>query len=152
MARPLLLVSTPHPLSNIRFIKLQKGNQEDRKWIEYRQQQIHEHHLFWSQNNSAFQEQKEQFIANHSPDKKISAEQLSVFYKQYSEESHDRMVEYNRKLWKESLLALGPGIRYELGILKRWLHFHRHQFQERIRMYIMLWFTAGLTTPLFFLK
>jgi hypothetical protein len=150
IVRPALLVSTPHPLSNIRFLKLQRGTREDQNWIEFRQNQVHQHHLFWAKNNVEFQTKKEAFIASF--DKKVTPEQLSLFYKQYLEENHEKMVEYNKNLWKESVLSLGPGIRYELLILKRWIHFHGQHIQERIRMYIMMWFTAGLTTPLLFLK
>jgi hypothetical protein len=60
--RPAILVSKPHPISNIRYIKLAAGDKVDEEWIEIRQKVIQRHHLFWKQNNLDFMEAKQLFF------------------------------------------------------------------------------------------
>jgi hypothetical protein len=61
--RPKLLVSIPDPISNLSFIKLnfQSGDKVDKQWINQRQELIHQHHLFWVENNINFIKAKTEF-------------------------------------------------------------------------------------------
>lgn len=121
------------------------------KWIKFRQNQLNYHHEFWKQSNTQFQLEKERFIAN-SPSKKVSQLELSCFYREYLESSREKMFNYNCQLWKDSFLALGPEIAHEIDNFSKWVEHFSHTIKERIRLYFILWFTAGLTTPLVFAK
>ncbi|KAL2917167.1 hypothetical protein HK105_203231 [Polyrhizophydium stewartii] len=124
--KPLLQVSTPHPVSNIRLLRLDAataslGSADDVAFLRRRIAAQERHHEFWAANNADFQAQKaafEQQIAAESG-RAASAHELSAFYRQYLERSRARHAAYNRALWRESAAMLAPGVRLELRAAAR---------------------------------
>ncbi|KAJ3345997.1 hypothetical protein HDU91_007167, partial [Kappamyces sp. JEL0680] len=78
----------------------------------------------------------------------VSSMELSSFYRSYLEENHHVMVEYNTRLWKENFRMLKLGLQYELHVWSRFFRYNTRIFRQRMRLYIALWFGAGLLAPL----
>jgi hypothetical protein len=66
LKRPALLVSSPHPTSHIRHIKLASSNvdEKDRIYISFRQSLLQRHHKYWEEHNRKFEVEKHEFIAS----------------------------------------------------------------------------------------
>jgi hypothetical protein len=146
--RPILQISLPHPESNIRFLQLVKGDHKDKQWIQFRQNQILKHHTFWKNKNLYFEQEKQAFIQKFGENGTVSPERLSLFYREYSEKTRDDMFEYNKHVWISSIRALKPGFQYEIHLAKKVISNVSQNFKDKIRLYIIAWFAAGLTTPL----
>lgn len=136
-------VSQPHPVSNIRM--LQPSFQHP--YLTLKRQSLLKHHLFWKENNERFQRELQYHIEKlDNP----TSQDYSDFYRLYSERNHDNMVQYNKELWKENFRMLIPGIQYEIAVVKEMIRGYQKLVRERIRM--VLWFIAGIFTPLLLSK
>jgi hypothetical protein len=58
------------------------------------------------------------------------------------------MSNYNKNLWAEALSLIGPGLKYEARIVRKWAAHISQRIQERIRAFVIFWFGAGLVYPL----
>jgi hypothetical protein len=79
------------------------------------------HHEFWSLNNAQFAREKDDFIqafaSKHS--RTPTSEDLSLFYKSYLNENHQRHLEYYKQWWLRNLHLLRLGLKAEVLSLAR---------------------------------
>eukprot|EP00842_Homolaphlyctis_polyrhiza_P002723 jgi/Hompol1/3451/HPOL_001583-RA len=165
-----LQVSSPHPQSNIRLLRLVDSHShsdsdslsgsdsdsdshlesdsmhrslsqtpQDVAWLRLRIAAQQRHHEFWTANNCDFQAKKAAFEAQVALEHQSPAtpEQLSVFYKEYLNNSYARHAEYNRELWRLNAAMLIPGIQAELrdSFTRLW---HGHQAAFIIARMVLL--------------
>ena len=81
------------------------------------------HHEFWSRNNAQFAADKAQFIQDFkvAQSRAPSSEDLSLFYKTYLNQHHQRHLDYYRQWWLRNLHLLPLGLTAELLSLARLL-------------------------------
>ncbi|KAJ3276800.1 hypothetical protein HDV01_002854 [Terramyces sp. JEL0728] len=137
------MISQPHPISNIRMLQPSFRH----PYLEMRRDSLLKHHLFWKENNKRFQTELQSHLEKLEHP---TSHDYSEFYRQFSERNHSRMVEYNKELWKENFKMLIPGVQYELAAAKEMIRGYQKLVKERIRM--VLWFIAGIFTPLLLSK
>ncbi|KAI8921708.1 hypothetical protein BC831DRAFT_476029 [Entophlyctis helioformis] len=143
-AWPVLQVSSPHPVSNIRLLRLpaslleqeqqaQQAQQHssdetglpltsaDMDWLRVRIAMQERHHAFWTDNNNDFFARKSDFERTiaETQGRPATAHELSVFYKEYLEMSYERHAVYNRELWRDNIAMLVPGVQAELRAIGR---------------------------------
>ncbi len=53
--------------------------------------------------------------------RKVTAEELSHFYRDYLQSHYNLHATYNRSLWVEQFTSLIPGIQYESHLFSKWL-------------------------------
>ncbi|KAG2184500.1 hypothetical protein INT43_000409 [Umbelopsis isabellina] len=119
------MIGTPDPVSNLRpvryFIPLDESP-EDKEWRLHRQRVDDFNESFWSANNALFinaqadfEDQSRIFYSIGSPPpvrargEKVTAEALSVFYKDFLDKAYERQMAYNKQWWKENIGMLYPG-------------------------------------------
>ncbi|KAI8812899.1 hypothetical protein BJ742DRAFT_792195 [Cladochytrium replicatum] len=119
-----LLVATPHPVSNIRVVKIVSDPGEtkaERDWrMQWERSQLW-HHQYWEANNLEFQSQKTEFEQNVQTlfGRLPSDEELSQFYREYLEATRARHAEYNGQLWKQNFANLLPALKAEISHFDR---------------------------------
>ncbi|EGF80028.1 hypothetical protein BATDEDRAFT_37087 [Batrachochytrium dendrobatidis JAM81] len=116
-----LQVSTPHPVSNIRLLRLsvyakQTLSDTDIAMLQKRIDVQERHHIFWTANNTDFQSKKSAYIQaiNDSAHREPTSAEMSYFYKSYLDDSYSRHSAYNTTLWKENTSMLIPGIKADM--------------------------------------
>ncbi|KAJ1999589.1 hypothetical protein GGI04_004508, partial [Coemansia thaxteri] len=81
----------------------------ERRYREQREDAVQKDHEFWLDNNRRFEQGKEEF--ERAALGKSGVDELSVYYKQYQEESFGRHLAYNRYVWRRNLAMVVPGVR-----------------------------------------
>ncbi|KAI9029300.1 hypothetical protein DFJ74DRAFT_616721, partial [Hyaloraphidium curvatum] len=113
------LASSPHPVSNIRRIRVARPPDEhpaERDWRLRREAVVEWHHNFWRDNNTDFHRAKTAFEEDHvrrlgTPPSHTA---MSEFYKAYLDGARERHMEYNRRWWRENFAMLAYSWRGEL--------------------------------------
>ncbi|KAI8822182.1 uncharacterized protein EV422DRAFT_525973 [Fimicolochytrium jonesii] len=125
-ARPEMLVSSPHPISHIRLIRFPATSDSTLPALEVaflRRREAAQmwNHEFWTENNLHFQREKADYEAeiHRTHNRPATANELSIFYKQYLDNSLERHSEYNRAWWKENTRMLLPALQAEMSALRR---------------------------------
>ncbi|KAI9141922.1 hypothetical protein BKA69DRAFT_1124387 [Paraphysoderma sedebokerense] len=94
-----VLVSSPHPVSKIRLIKLPVPHDETPQEKDYRialESNMLYHHQFWEKNNSKFMQAQQN---SGSP----------LFYRDFMRENRHIHLSYNMEWWKRNLKTVGLG-------------------------------------------
>uniref|UniRef100_A0A158P6U6 COA8 family protein CG14806, mitochondrial n=1 Tax=Angiostrongylus cantonensis TaxID=6313 RepID=A0A158P6U6_ANGCA len=96
-------VGPPHPVSKIRPIKLRRVDNEsdlERQYREAREELNRWNSAFWAKHNSLFDTKKARFVEQRKKElgriEQISANDLSVFYKQFLDSQYTSMMAYNK--------------------------------------------------------
>ncbi|CAO3628934.1 unnamed protein product [Cunninghamella blakesleeana] len=117
------MIGIPDPISNLRPVKYYvKPNEtpEEKEWRLLQQKMDEFNQSFWKNNNTMFAEAKhayeQELIANG---KEITAEALSIFYKDFLNKAYYRQMEYNKQWWKMNVGMLYPGLKATLRNLKK---------------------------------
>eukprot|EP00731_Ephydatia_muelleri_P027794 Em0019g667a len=110
------LIGPPDPVSNIRPIKRRDPRNDAEKALHKLEEDIWKfNHNFWSEQNSKFDKCKALFIektlserrqqGNDEPVQKLTANELSAFYKQFLNERYGEQAMYFR-CWFQRNVAL----------------------------------------------
>ncbi|KAI9209503.1 uncharacterized protein BJ171DRAFT_118897 [Polychytrium aggregatum] len=122
-----LMVSSPHPASNIRLLELKTPESrsallpEEVAYLEALKDAQHFHHTFWTGNNQSFIARKAEFETEvfRQHNRSATPEELSRFYKIYLDDSFDRHMLYNRECWKLNFALLPPYYRAQMAYFRR---------------------------------
>ncbi|ORX43487.1 hypothetical protein DM01DRAFT_328172 [Hesseltinella vesiculosa] len=116
------MIGLPDPISNLRPVKyFVRSNEspEEKQWREMQQEADTFNQTFWTNNNVMFAEAKQAYedklIASGQ---EVTAEALSVFYKDFLDKAYDRQMAYNRAWWKRNVAMLYPGLKAALRDMK----------------------------------
>ena len=143
--KPTLLISTPHPISGMRRLKL------DDSQIFYRDGSLSQLEQNYFDFKLAKNERDQEFWKNHNM-KYYSGLQESKNKPEYQcnflKKTQSEMMKYNKRHWHELITELRHGIPYEIALLRYKLY--NHLFRERTRFGI--WFIAGIVLPLYFFE
>eukprot|EP00128_Syssomonas_multiformis_P011951 Colp12_sorted_trinity150504_noHs@21317 len=116
--RVLGTLSAPDPVSNIRhreYVLPENATPEELRFKKLQIEIQEFHHEFWTKNNTKFQQYKAKFIEEHGGKDKVTAEQLSKFYKDYLEENRKIHMAYNLKWWKLNAGLLMPAFQANIS-------------------------------------
>ncbi|KAK9765822.1 hypothetical protein K7432_005539 [Basidiobolus ranarum] len=109
------LIGNPDPISNIRPVKYYvpaNESPEDTEWRLWNERVDKLHQDFWSNNNRKFLKEKEEYVSKIKQEKgSVSAEDLSIFYKSFLNDSYSRHLNYNKTWIKENFKMLLPGLK-----------------------------------------
>ncbi|KAI1285008.1 hypothetical protein HDE_12345 [Halotydeus destructor] len=128
------LVSTAHPVSNLRLIKEVPADDEtlaERNYRIKRTELQDWNQSYWKEHNRAFFSEKEEYIKsqllklkeNASEDARhtVTYDELAHFYKRFLDDNNEKHVNYSREWYKRHILLLGPALRaYVSSTLKRY--------------------------------
>ncbi|KAI9282887.1 hypothetical protein BC943DRAFT_354027 [Umbelopsis sp. AD052] len=107
------MIGTPDPISNLRPVKYYVAaneTPEETEWRLHRQRVDQFNEDFWSSNNALFVNAKAEYEESiRARGEKVTAEALSVFYKDFLDKAYDRQMAYNKQWWKENIGLLYPG-------------------------------------------
>ncbi|KAI9296645.1 hypothetical protein K502DRAFT_285085, partial [Neoconidiobolus thromboides FSU 785] len=94
------MISSPHPISHIRFIKYKKNpfesliEKELRQKKEYLQNYVHE---FWCKNNQAYVNRKQEYEQEILKKKgKVENTDMTEFYKEFLQQSKHQHAEFHQ--------------------------------------------------------
>ncbi|KAF7727352.1 hypothetical protein EC973_007661 [Apophysomyces ossiformis] len=107
------MIGTPDPVSNLRPVKYYvppNETAEEREW-RLTQTKVDEfNQSFWSANNALFTQAKAEYERElQLRGEEVTAEAMSVFYKDFLDKAYGRQMEYNRQWWKMNIAMLKPG-------------------------------------------
>ncbi|XP_055334858.1 cytochrome c oxidase assembly factor 8-like [Paramacrobiotus metropolitanus] len=104
------LYGPPDPVSNLPHIKFMVRENEthaERKLREMRQEAHEWNHTFWHGHNTKFLKEKEDYITRF-PNRKLSADEMSVFYKDFLDRNRNLHRAYNMELYSRNFRLLWP--------------------------------------------
>ncbi|KAI8079790.1 uncharacterized protein BX664DRAFT_341456 [Halteromyces radiatus] len=117
------MIGTPDPISNLRPVKYfisPTESTEEKEWRLLQQKVDDFNQTFWTNNNTMFSKAKEEYeqqlLANGQ---EVTAEALSVFYKDFLDKAYDRQMEYNKAWWKMNISMLYPGFKATIRNIKK---------------------------------
>ncbi|KAG1449984.1 hypothetical protein G6F46_010712 [Rhizopus delemar] len=117
------MIGTPDPISNLRPVKyyvLPNETKEEKEWRESCERVDEFNHKFWYENNSMFIKAKADYEEELKMNgKEVTAEAMSMFYKDFLNKAYDRQMEYNRNWWKMNLSQLYPGFKAAIRSMKK---------------------------------
>ncbi|KAJ1347566.1 hypothetical protein KIN20_002656 [Parelaphostrongylus tenuis] len=128
-------VGPPHPVSKIRPIKLRRVDNESDLERQYREAREELNRLvsflkkwssaFWAKHNSLFDAKKAEFIDKRKKElgriEQISANDLSVFYKEFLDSQYTSMMAYNKEWYLRNISLCWPALRVNFIRLMRLL-------------------------------
>ncbi|KAI8997792.1 hypothetical protein BDB01DRAFT_772441 [Pilobolus umbonatus] len=117
------MIGTPNPISNLRPVKYYippNETLEEREWRESCQRIDAFNEEFWHNNNTLFIKAKAEYQEQlQAKGEEITAEAMSVFYKDFLNKAYNRQMEYNRTWWKMNIAQLYPGIKAAIRSIKK---------------------------------
>lgn len=116
------MIGTPDPISNLRPVKYYIPPNETAEEKEWRESCIKVdafNEKFWHDNNTMFAQAKADYEDSlKAKGEEVTAEAMSVFYKDFLNKAYDRQMEYNRAWWKMNIAQLYPGFKAAFRSLK----------------------------------
>ncbi|KAG7207345.1 hypothetical protein KM043_009009 [Ampulex compressa] len=104
------MIGPPDPISNLRPILFAKCKDEtslERRYRKAREDTQLWNQNFWRKHNLKFIEERKQFQESlKTQDKTLSADQMSVFYKQFLDKNWETHFKYNIAWYKKNLVLL----------------------------------------------
>ncbi|CAO3695395.1 unnamed protein product [Rhizopus stolonifer] len=117
------MIGTPNPISNLRPVKYYvspEETKEEREWRESCQRVDEFNQKFWHDNNLLFVKAKSDYEEQlKNSGKEVTAEAMSVFYKDFLNKAYDRQMEYNKAWWKMNIAQLYPGLKAAIRSMKK---------------------------------
>ncbi|KAL6742171.1 hypothetical protein Aduo_015351 [Ancylostoma duodenale] len=114
-------VGPPHPVSKIRPIKLRRVDNEtqlEREYREAREELNRWNSSFWAAHNTLFDAKKAEFIEKRKKELgrlgQVSANDLSVFYKEFLDSQHASLIAYNKEWYHRNLALCWPALRVNM--------------------------------------
>ncbi|CDS06825.1 hypothetical protein LRAMOSA09350 [Lichtheimia ramosa] len=133
------MIGTPDPVTNLRPVRYYvppDETQEEKEW-RLQQERVDEYNQnFWRKNNTMFTEAKAEYEEKlRQNGEQVTAEAMSVFYKDFLNKAYERQMEYNRTWWKLNIGLLYPGFKASW----RWLTKSRSQPRSSIQKETNFW-------------
>ncbi|KAI8051392.1 uncharacterized protein B0P05DRAFT_562562 [Gilbertella persicaria] len=129
------MIGTPDPISNLRPVKYYiptDETEQEKEWRESCQKVDAFNEEFWHKNNTLFTQAKADYEAElKAKGQEITAEAMSVFYKDFLDKAYDRQMEYNRAWWRMNIAQLYPGFKAALRSLKSENHHATQQISSK---------------------
>ncbi|CEI89680.1 hypothetical protein RMCBS344292_04029 [Rhizopus microsporus] len=117
------MIGTPDPISNLRPVKYYippDETKEEREWRESCQRVDEFNQSFWYKNNLMFAEAKAEYEEQlRKSGQEVTAEAMSVFYKDFLNKAYDRQMEYNRNWWRMNIAQLYPGLKAAIRSMRK---------------------------------
>ncbi|XP_063360081.1 COA8 family protein CG14806, mitochondrial [Cydia amplana] len=118
------MVGPPDPVSNLRkVIYKQPANETnlEKRYRELRMDIQKWNHNFWTQHNSRFFQEREDYLEKNLPEGKqnLTADEMSVFYKAFLDKNWKTHISYNIEWYKKNVTLLGLAIQVKLRRLLR---------------------------------
>ncbi|KAG2227358.1 hypothetical protein INT45_004313 [Circinella minor] len=115
------MIGTPDPVSNLRPVRyyvFQKESNAEKEWREIKEKVDKFNQNFWYNNNKMFINAKAEYedILKQNGET-VTPEALSIFYKDFLDQSYERQMNYNREWWKLNIGMLYPGMKAAI----RWI-------------------------------
>ncbi|RVE54950.1 hypothetical protein evm_000317 [Chilo suppressalis] len=106
------MVGPPDPITNLRkFVFKEPANETslEKAYREMRTEVQKWHHNFWTQHNSRFFQEREEYLRKNLPIGKenLSADEMSVFYKSFLDRNWKSHIAYNKECGKALLFRSG---------------------------------------------
>ncbi|XP_011303338.1 apoptogenic protein 1, mitochondrial [Fopius arisanus] len=117
------MIGPPDPVSNLRPIAFAESRNETKIEKQYREarESTHEwNHKFWSEHNARFISERKEFQNKLKAEGKesVTADEMSVFYKQFLDNNWKNHVNYNYSWYKRNVKILFLEIRVRLSKMK----------------------------------
>ncbi|XP_029162778.1 APOPT family protein CG14806, mitochondrial [Nylanderia fulva] len=117
------LIGSPDPVSNLRpiiFARSAKETYFEKKYINLREETQRWHQEFWIKHNTSFIEERKQFqeLLRAQGKKELTADDMSVFYKQFLDKNWQSHFNYNLAWYKRNIKILFYGIAAKISKLK----------------------------------
>ncbi|PIO76420.1 tRNA-guanine transglycosylase [Teladorsagia circumcincta] len=114
-------VGPPHPVSKIRPIKLRRVDNEsdlERQYREAREELNRWSSSFWEKHNTLFDKKKSEFVQKRKKEigriEQISANDLSVFYKEFLDLEHANLMAYNKEWYRRNIALCWPALKVNM--------------------------------------
>ncbi|XP_013140452.1 PREDICTED: APOPT family protein CG14806, mitochondrial [Papilio polytes] len=113
------MVGPPDPISNLRKIIFKQPSNETRLEKRYRElrMEVQEwNQKFWTQHNSRFFQEREEYLKQNLPEGKqtLTADEMSVFYKSFLDKNWKAHITYNLQWYKKNVILLKLAIQVRL--------------------------------------
>ncbi|XP_053625929.1 COA8 family protein CBG23705, mitochondrial [Plodia interpunctella] len=113
------MVGPPDPVSNLRRIIFRQPQNEttlEKRYREMRSEVQEWNQEFWSQHNSRFFQEREEFLKKNLPEGKqnLSADEMSVFYKAFLDKNWNAHMAYNKEWYKRNVKLLALSIQVKI--------------------------------------
>ncbi|XP_060070902.1 COA8 family protein CBG23705, mitochondrial-like [Ylistrum balloti] len=123
-------IGPPDPVSNLRPVKFHISKEDSSLAQSYRTQRQETqdwNQAFWSEHNTKFYEMKEEFVRQRLEEKMkegsdsetLSAEEMSVFYKQFLDNNYKLHKTYNRDWYWRNFSLLWPALKLNMDKFKK---------------------------------
>ncbi|XP_068629682.1 COA8 family protein CBG23705, mitochondrial [Battus philenor] len=105
------MVGPPDPVSNLRRIVFKQPANEtglERRYREMRTEVQEWNQRFWTQHNSSFFQEREEYLKKNLPEGKqnLTADEMSVFYKSFLDKNWKAHMTYNLEWYKKNVTLL----------------------------------------------
>ncbi|KPJ07392.1 UPF0671 protein CG14806 [Papilio machaon] len=113
------MVGPPDPVSNLRRIVFKQPNDEtklEKKYRELRMDVQEWNQKFWTQHNSSFFQEREEYLKQNLPEGKqtLTADEMSVFYKSFLDKNWKAHLTYNLQWYKKNITLLKLAIQVRI--------------------------------------
>lgn len=117
------VIGPPDPVSNLRpivFARSPKETHLDKKYRELKQEAQEWNQAFWLRHNTSFIEERKQFqeLLKAQGKTALTADDMSVFYKQFLDKNWQAHFNYNVAWYKRNIKILLFGILTNISKLK----------------------------------
>ncbi|XP_063821454.1 COA8 family protein CG14806, mitochondrial [Ostrinia nubilalis] len=118
------MVGPPDPVSNLRKIIFKEPPNEtplEKQYRELRTEVQSWNHKFWTQHNTRFFQEREEYLKNNLPEGKqnLTADEMSVFYKAFLDKNWKAHLSYNKEWYKKNITLLGLALQIKIRKLFR---------------------------------
>ncbi|CAG5011365.1 unnamed protein product [Parnassius apollo] len=113
------MVGPPDPVSNLRRIIFKQSANEtklEKRYRELRMEVQEWNQKFWTQHNSRFFQEREEYLKKNLPEGKqnLTADEMSVFYKSFLDKNWKVHITYNLEWYKKNVALLILAIQVKL--------------------------------------
>ncbi|XP_070150577.1 cytochrome c oxidase assembly factor 8 isoform X1 [Polyergus mexicanus] len=117
------LIGPPDPVSNLRpiiFARSAKETYFEKRYIDLREKTQQWNQEFWVKHNTNFNEERKQFqeLLRAQGKTEITADDMSVFYKQFLDKNRQSHFNYNVSWYKRNIKILFYGIAAKISKLR----------------------------------
>ncbi|XP_069116767.1 COA8 family protein CBG23705, mitochondrial-like [Argopecten irradians] len=119
-------IGPPDPVSNLRPVKFYVSKEDTRLEQSYRSQRQETqdwNQEFWAEHNTKFYKMKEEFVKRRLEEKHqagidsetLSAEEMSVFYREFLDNNYNLHRTYNREWYGKNFSLLWPAVKLNMN-------------------------------------
>ncbi|KAL6264623.1 hypothetical protein P5V15_004724 [Pogonomyrmex californicus] len=117
------VIGPPDPISNLRPIIFASPTKEtylEKKYRELREETQQWNQMFWSKHNTNFVEERSRFqeMLKAQGKTSLSADEMSIFYKQFLDKNWQSHFNYNIAWYKRNIKILFFGLAAKMSRLK----------------------------------